>query len=195
MAESRRARQFHKGEKTMNYPSVFHIISDITKKAGASCVLIGGFAVNYHKVTRQTVDVDFLITEEDFKKISLLLKKTGYKEILRNRLFVRFRSEDPVHIMDIDFIFVDRFTLDNIIKNGEKTAIAKQEFIVPSVKNLIVLKIHALKYDFKDRENKDLPDIINLIRINKLDFRNKEFQEMCLKYGTEEIYNKIKDRI
>jgi len=32
--------------------------------------LIGGFAVNYYKVARYTADVDFLIAEEDFEKVS-----------------------------------------------------------------------------------------------------------------------------
>ena len=44
----------------MNERSIFHLISDVTHKEGVPCVLIGGFAVNFHKVTRQTADVDFL---------------------------------------------------------------------------------------------------------------------------------------
>ena len=47
----------------MNDRSVFHLISDATESEGVSCVLIGGFAINHYRVTRQTADVDFLITK------------------------------------------------------------------------------------------------------------------------------------
>lgn len=66
--------------------------------------------------------------------------------------------------------------------------------MVPSVNTLIALKLHALKNNFKLRENKDLSDIIELIRINKISYKTKEFKELCLKFGTEEIYQKIFER-
>ena len=174
----------------MKHPTPFHLISDICGKAGITCVLIGGFAVNYYKVTRQTVDVDFLITKEDFEKISVLLEKAGYSKDYTEKVFSRFKS-DGTYLMDIDFMFVDRGTLNKIIENGKEISIAKQKFIVPSLDILIALKIHALKYNIKIRQHKDLPDIINLIRINKFDFKSKKFKNLCLEYGTEEIYNQI----
>jgi hypothetical protein len=53
----------------MSEKFVFHLMSDLTEKEGVSCILIGGFAVNYYKVTRQTAAVDFLIAKDDFKNI------------------------------------------------------------------------------------------------------------------------------
>jgi hypothetical protein len=35
------------------------------------------------------------------------------------------------------------------------------------------------------------PYIVALIRINKVDVKAAGFKEMCLKYGTEELYSKI----
>ena len=180
----------------MNYPTVFHLISDITKKTGTTCVLIGGFAVNYYKVTRQTVDVDFLITEEGFEKILNLLEEAGYKRTFSQKVFTRFKNTSNDYLlMDIDFMFVDKDTLDKILKDGKEMKIAGQDFIIPSLNTLIALKLHALKHNFELRKNKDIPDIINLISINKVDFKSNEFRQHCLKYGTEEIYNKILERI
>lgn len=178
----------------MNYKNIFHLIADISKKTDVSCILIGGFAINYYKVTRQTADVDFLITEEGFKKIAPLLEKAGYKQDFVQEVFVRLKS-NQLYLMDIDFMFVDKDTLDKIIKDGKKIGIAGQEFIIPSLNNVIALKLHSLKYNLKLRENKDLPDIISLIRINKLDYKTKEFKKLCFKYGTEEIYHKILERM
>ncbi|MBU4306199.1 MAG: hypothetical protein KJ893_11400 [Candidatus Omnitrophica bacterium] len=174
----------------MNYSTIFHLISELSNKSGVSCVLIGGFAVNYYKVTRQTLDVDFLITKDDFNKISVELEKAGFKlEDVRD-VFARFTGNE-YYLMDIDFMFVDSGTLEKIIKSGREIFIARQKFIVPSLNNLIALKLHALKYNQKMREYKNLPDIINLIRANDVDYRSEEFRELCLKYGTEELYKKI----
>ncbi len=174
----------------MNPPEVFQLIREITRKNGVLCILIGGFAVNYYKVTRQTADVDFLIVKEDYKKIEPFLEKEGFKKYFsQEEIFTRLSCENA-HFMDIDFMFVDKETFDKIITAGKKVSIGGQEFIVPSLNNLIALKLHSLKYNLKIRESKDLPDIINLIRINKMNYKNKIFKQLCLKYGTKEIYEK-----
>jgi len=174
----------------MSYPTAFHLISAISKEQGVSCVLIGGFAVNYYKYARQTADVDFLITKEEFDKIAGLLEQEGYKQDYTQKVFTRLKSEGS-YLMDIDFMFVDEETLTKIIKDGKKISIAGQDFIVPSLYNLIALKLHSIKHNPKLREYRDLPDIINLIKINKVNIEAKDFQELCSKYGTEEMYNKI----
>jgi hypothetical protein len=178
----------------MSYSSVFHLVSSISQKQGVSCVLIGGFAVNYYKVTRQTADVDFLITYDDFEKILPLLEKAGYKKDYVQEVFTRLKSNE-LYLMDIDFMFVDKDTLDKIIKGSKKAVIGGQEFTVPSLNNLIALKLHSLKYNFKLREHKDLFDIIDLIRVNKVAYKSEEFKELCLKYGTKEIYQNIIEKI
>ena len=174
----------------MKDETIFHLISRIADENGVSCVLIGGFAVNHYKVTRQTLDVDFLITKEDYERILPLLRSAGYKTDYSQEVFVRLKNSQLL-LMDIDFMFVDEDTLSEIIKDGEKINIANNKFIVPSLNNLIALKLHSIKYNPKIREAKDLPDIINLVRINKIDFRSSDFRKLCLKYGTEEIYSKI----
>lgn len=174
----------------MQYRSALHLISDICKKAGISCALIGGFAVNYYGFSRQTADLDFLITEEDFKKISALLEGAGYKKDFSQEVFVRLKGS-KLYLMDIDFMFVDKDTLDKIIREGKEITIAKNKFIVPSLNNLIALKLHSLKYNFKLRQAKDLPDIVSLAKINGIDAKSKEFRSLCLKYANEEIYRKI----
>ena len=178
----------------MTYPSVFHLVSALTKKSDVKIVLIGGFAVNYYGVTRQTADADFLITKKDFEKVVLLFKKEGYEEDHAQELFTRLRT-DRDYIIDLDFVFVDEETLSKIIKAGTKINIADQEFIVPSLNHLIALKLHSIENNPKSRMNKDMPDIIELIKANKVDAANKEFKELCLKYGTPDLYNEILDKI
>lgn len=174
----------------MTASSVFHLISDLTHEEGVSCVLIGGFAINYYRVTRQTADVDFLITKTDFNKIASLLEKAGYKKTLLEENFAQLQRS-RLSLLDVDFMFVDDETLTKIKKEGKKITIAGQKLIVPSLLHLIALKLHSIKFNTKIRLMKDLPDIINLIRINQVDIKNKEFKELCLKYGTADLYQKI----
>jgi hypothetical protein len=178
----------------MKNQSVFHLISDCTHEHGVSCVLIGGFAINHYRVTRQTADVDFLITKEDFGKIVGLLEQAGYKKALLQENFVQLQSS-RLSLLDVDFMFVDHETIAKIIKEGERLKIVGQTFIVPSLHHLIALKLHSIKHNAKIRLTKDLPDIINLIRINELDVKEKKFKELCLKYGTKEIYDKILEAV
>lgn len=169
---------------------IFQLVSNIVKEKDIPCVLIGGFAVNYYKVTRQTVDVDFLITEEDFEKILGVLHKHGLKVECRSEVFVRCSAAEK-YFMDLDFVFVEKDTLDKIIKESKVANIGKQKFLVPSVEHLIALKLHAIKYNPRQREYKDLLDVIDLIKVNKVKVYTNSFKELCLKYGTEELYNKI----
>lgn len=69
----------------MDDRSVFHLISDFTNEQHVSCVLIGGFAINHYRVTRQTADVDFLITEIDIKdgKFKELCLKYGTEQLYK----------------------------------------------------------------------------------------------------------------
>jgi len=173
----------------MKYPSIFHLISAAFKERGAKCVLIGGFAVNFHKVSRATVDVDFLTSEEDFEVVYDLLEEEGFKKFSEQKTFVQL-SSDKGYIKNLDFMFVDKDVLDRIIKDGCQAVIAKQKFVVPSLLHLIALKLHSIR-GTKQREYKDLVDIIDLIRSNKVDIKSKKFKTLCLEYGTESIYDRI----
>ena len=173
----------------MKYPNVFHMIADIFNKEKTTCVLIGGFAVNFHGVQRSTMDVDFLTTKEDFDAALGLLEKEGYKKFFENENFAQFENNKE-YISHLDIMFVDQDVLKKIVKEGKQVNIASQDFKVPSLFHLIALKLHAIKFD-KKREYKDLMDIVDLIRNNKVDIRSAEFKNLCLKFGTEELYSRI----
>ena len=172
------------------YSSIFELVSGLTRQEKASCILIGGFAVNFYKVSRTTADVDFLITKQDFDKISSSLTRAGFKELSGHENFAHFQSPG-MGIFGMDFMFVDQATFEKIKEEGQKFKVGKNEFVVPSLNHLIALKLHSMKFNLKDRLAKDFPDIIGLIRTNKLNIHHNDFRELCLKYGSEEIYQRI----
>ena len=178
----------------MKYRTIFHLISSVFNKVGASGILIGAFAVNYYKALRRTDDIDFLIRKEDYAKIREVLETEGYNEDDAREVFARLKGKS-LELIDLDFMFVDKDTFDKIMKDSKKMSIAKQDFRVPSLEHLIALKLHAVKNGPKRRGNKDLFDIVELIAANKVDVKTSDFKNLCLKYGTVEIYNKILNRI
>jgi hypothetical protein len=127
----------------MKFGEIFHILSRAFKKEKIPCLLIGGFAVNYYHVTRQTLDVDFLTTSEDFKKIRPVLRQAGYRDAYVRKIFVRLdhKSKD---MLDLDFLFADHDTLREMIRYGKKIKLAGEVFTIPSLDHLLALKLHAL---------------------------------------------------
>ena len=68
------------------------------------------------------------------------------------------------------------------------------EFIVPSLNHLLAMKFHAMKQSPKLREMKDLLDVAVMIKENKVNVSSDDFRDLCLRYGTPEIYKKILDQ-
>jgi predicted nucleotidyltransferase len=128
-------------------------------------LLIGGFAVNFYKISRQTADVDFLIDKNEYHRVKIILTEAGYEEIHYEKLFARFSNKsDQLHFLDIDFMFVNYGTLEEMINNEKEVNIAKCNFTVPSLNHLIALKLHSIKHNPEQREYNDLLDILNLVK-------------------------------
>lgn len=173
----------------MRYPTIFHLVSTEFEKAKIPFILIGGFAVNAYKVSRSTGDVDFLMALEDLPNALRIMEGNDYKKFDEGEFFVRL-SPARRPGMIVDFVLVDRITLDKMIREAKPVKLLGLRFIIPSVHHLIALKLHALKNN-SNREYKDLIDIFDLIKANKINVHTEEFREMCLKFGTEAIYSKI----
>lgn len=173
----------------MDYSKAFHLVANASKKSAVPCVLIGGFAINFYKVTRNTLDVDFLTTKDDFEKIKSALMDVGYVENFATDVAIRMSGKSGT--IDIDFMIVDEATRAKIIETGKTIEVVGEKMIIPSVEHLIALKLHAIKNNFKNRMFKDLPDVIKLTKVNNIDFKSSDFKNLCMKYGNEEIYKNI----
>src|SRR3990167_8112466 len=102
----------------MDYSKVFHLVAEVSKRSAVPCILIGGFAINFYKVTRDTLDVDFLTTKEDFAKIKDALLIAGYAEEFATDVAIRFSNKKDA--LDIDFMIVDNRTREKIIEDGKE---------------------------------------------------------------------------
>lgn len=177
----------------MNYSNAFELVSEEAEKKKVTCVLIGGFAINFYNVVRQTTDIDFLIAKGDFEKLLPALHEQGYTVTRRSDVFINLESSNR-RLLDLDYMFVDLKVFESILKDGREVQIAKRKFVIPSLNHLIALKLHSIKGNPK-RELKDLPDIVGLIQNNDVDVHSKSFEELCLKYGDSGLLEKIRNFI
>ena len=166
--------------------SIFKTLANIFKQTGVTAVLIGGYAVNAHKVTRHTVDIDFLIGKDDFEKLFAELQHIGYAIAHRQDAFVQLNGKG---LRDIDLMLSDIDTVNTIYETGDRVTIAGEQFVTPSLNNLLALKLHSIRWN-PHRELVDLPDIILLLQANDVDIESAEIKELFEKYGTRELYRK-----
>lgn len=176
----------------MQYDNIFHLVSEVLRQSGVQAVLIGGFAVNFYRFSRATGDIDFLMTEEDYKKACPFFEKAGCQQVFQSTLYVSLKSEF-FPLMPIDVGFVDRKTLEGMIREGTQAEIMGCKFTVPSLNHLIALKLHAVKNNPENRERWDIRDIMELIKINKVNVDDESFRDLCMRYGGEDSYKKIKE--
>jgi predicted nucleotidyltransferase len=174
----------------MSYPTVFDLIAAEFEKTGIHYVLAGGFAVNVHHVTRQTLDVDLLIALDDLEKASSALQAVGYRTGLESPVVARFKGDGKL-LLDIDLMLIDPGTMQKILDKSKKATISGHSFKVLSLEHLIAMKFHAIKNDPESREPKDLLDIIQLVRRNGMDLGGAELRRLCEGYGTPELFKKI----
>lgn len=172
------------------HKTVFDLLAAEFGRAKIPFILVGGFAVNHYRFSRATADVDVMMTEENYERALPLLRQNGYQETVRTELFARLKNNESLMI-DLDILFVDSKTFDGIRKESGETEIAGRKISVPSLNHLIALKLHSLKNN-AHREIPDLADIVNLIKINQLNPEQDSFKALCLKYGTQELYDKIR---
>ena len=149
-------------------------------------MLVGGYALIANRVQRMTFDIDFMVTSEAYEKIGPELLNAGYTVFNRQAVFVQMKSSIR-GLRDLDFLISDRRTIDTIISRGREVAIAGEPFVVPSPLHLIAMKLHSIAGN-RMRENKDLPDIVQLLKANAIDPADIRVRELFERYKLMEIY-------
>lgn len=62
---------------------------------------------------------------------------------------------------------------------------------VAAVMHLIPMKLHAIRNGPQERWPRDISDILELARLEALDIASVEFRQLCAKYATMDIYERI----
>lgn len=156
---------------------------------GLRFLLIGGWALEAYQFARQTVDIDCLIAEPDLAQVDSFLDTSEFKAIARTENFRRYRHSNFGYL---DLLIVDLATFEKLYSNAKSFTVGSVALKVPSLPNLIALKLHGAKND-TSRESRELADIEQLARRGRLSAH--EMKMLCEQFGPPNIWNKLRDRV
>jgi hypothetical protein len=154
-------------------------------------LVIGGHAANAYGISRQTGDLDLLVKLSQKNEWSILLvNKLRYTPMQDDEKFTRYKPSE-IAAWPIDLMYVDDITFSKMYADGKQSDFGHVTVPVVSIRHLIILKIHALKYFQAHRYSKDFTDIVGLMKSSKDLFTSYELQELCKKYASTELFDKL----
>ncbi len=179
--------------KALDGGSIFGFIADLFHRHHVQGLLVGGYALVANKVQRTTFDIDFMMTAEDCAKLEAELLTAGYTVFSRVEAFIQFKA-NQAGLRDLDFLLTDAHTLERLITEGLKVQIAGEQFIAPSPRHLIAMKLHSIGGNRK-REMKDLPDVVQLMIANDIDPKTEDIRQLFERHNTMDLYQRVVDAV
>ena len=169
---------------------IIEILSQARLGTERDFLVIGGYAVNAHGYSRQTLDLDILIKKEQSGFWKKLLLDNGYTVYCERESFLQLApvTQDQ---MPVDFMLVNEQTFSKMYAEAVDGMLGGMSVKHPSLMHLVALKLHVLKQEMPHRELKDLYDVIQLMNINKVDARTDDFKQLCERYGNLKLYETI----
>jgi len=170
--------------------TIFQTATRAAQADGREFILIGGHAVNARGYERTTLDFDFLIPGADLPAWKKILSGLGYHPIHETKAFAQF---EPVGGggFRLDLMLVDDATFAKLLAGSEVRSYGDCEIRVAGVLHLIALKLHATRTWDRAVQGKDYHDILNLIRVNRIDTGAPEFQAILNRYATPSIRERL----
>ena len=124
--------------------------------------VIGGFALGFWGVTRATVDMDFLLLQEDAEKAEVILTRCGYTAVYKTENVASYQSPNS-KFGSIDIIYAFREISRNMLKRSVCIEFGPDLFVRSLVpEDIIGLKVQAIAND-DSRFNQDFADIQALL--------------------------------
>lgn len=173
---------------------ILRTIQAYAEAQGLRFLVIGGHAVNCFGLARQTGDIDILVERELSDKWREILVKLDYQPGQSDTRFARFRS---IHLAawPIDLMFVESSTFQKMYAESEVFELGVSKVRVVSARHLATLKLHALKVYQESRHLKDYNDLVGLLRAGKAVFEEGEFRDLCLRYASLELFEKVSQEL
>ncbi len=158
---------------------------------GLEFLLAGGHAVIVHGYARTTFDLDLIVRRDDQALWRELVREMGYRFHHEGPTFLQFDAPNS-DLLPLDLMLVNQETFARLIADAVVVPAGVEAVKVVSVLHLLALKSHAIKHGHKARIVKDADDIIHLIQAKGLNVSDPAIRDIFLKYGTEDLYAKIK---
>src|SRR5579872_5218140 len=147
---------------------IIETLSQARVEPERSFLVIGGYAVNAHGYSRQTMDLDILVKKEQANFWKELVLSNGYAVYCERDNFLQFTPTAP-ELIPIDFMLVNEQTFSGMHAEAVEGQLGGVSVRHPSLRHLIALKLHVLKRELPHRELRDLYDVIQLVHVNQVD--------------------------
>jgi predicted nucleotidyltransferase len=171
---------------------VFWTVSRDLPKAGVEFLMIGGHAVNHYGYTRATLDVDFMIAAEKVSVVRQVMKDAGFTNISEGETVIFFSLPDSV--VRVDFLPVDSGTLSELLSRAVRVEYGNVPLKVPALKDLLAMKLFALKGGHPRRKDRDMADVVHLVAENKLTAET-DLKPLCERFATDRIFQELSEKI
>lgn len=169
--------------------SAFRRIMEGLRSRHIPAILFGGFALPLYGVERATLDIDFMLCDEDLAAFAAVVGECAYREVLRTPQYARFRASSET--LDLDTVFVDRPTIVRVWAEGTDEMVLGATVRCVSLDILLGTKLHAIRYNEENRRRRDFDDIVELLAANGIDPWGERFARICQRYGTDEIRERV----
>jgi hypothetical protein len=172
--------------------NIVKIILEKSKEAGKDVILIGGHAVNALGVERATHDIDFAIKESEEYWWKNLLTPFGYSLFSNQPAFFQLRGALSTS-WAVDFMKLDDSTFAKLKAKGRIVDLDGMDCMVPDPGHLISMKFHALKSEYRRKDNNDLSDIVGISLKHRISL--EELKQIAGQFGDKETYDEVERRI
>jgi len=170
--------------------SVIATVSRKAREKNLPFLLIGGYAVLAHGFVRTTGDIDFLIRKSQAADWQKLFEELKFAVKFFGPTFLQF-GPPPEEKLPVDLMFVSDENFDKMFSEAKQIETDGAITKVVSLPHLFALKCHAFK-SRPQRAMKDVEDLVQLTRINKLDLNEPSLRAILLKHGGQEFYELLK---
>ena len=167
-------------------PDTFQRLTDAAQQGGLDFLLIGGHEVNAHGYERTTVDLDLLIPASGLERWKEILNQLGYSLVRQVEDFAQFKPTGDEDYR-VDLMLVDDATFGKLMAGSEWVDYGRRRTRVAGVLHLIALKLHACRTPMRATDY----DILQLIRLNRIDTESEEFREILKRYATPSIRERL----
>ena len=168
-------------------------INTLSERIKSRFLIIGGHAINSHGYSRSTGDLDLAIESKHAEAWKAGLLSIGYKVYFEQPGFVQLRT-DRIDAWPIDLMLLSDETFEKMIQESKIAPFRDCKAPVASLAHLISMKLHALRNRPAHREAKDYSDVVELLKIGKIPPSSGEFRQLCEKYDTIWVYDKLKEK-
>jgi hypothetical protein len=124
---------------------LFHNLNERARTQGLPFLVIGGLAVNWYGYSRETADLDLLISLDARDAWLTLFSELGYSHFSGGGAFVQL-SPPTGGEWPVDLMLVREPTFRPMLDEAKEVEIYGERLLVPALNHLLALKLHALKH-------------------------------------------------